>query len=233
MIRKDALCFPAEILTASSTRLIASQCKTTVDALIVGYVRMLNYCRENPLHDLRTMSSDEVWAITGVAIPSPFMGHFFLPSGRLRYFDEYMMPGIKERGGAARRQKAFRERRKSPTPVPRIRKRPEEPSLWFDQAWSAYPKRGGGNPRPLAAKAFAARVREGVDPTLLVDAARRYAKYCEATNRVGTEYVMQASTFFGTGGRWQEEWVAPVRAQPKDELDNILDEVNQSYALNA
>jgi hypothetical protein len=233
MIRKDALCFPRELLVSHVVPLLATLCKTDAANVVVGYLRLADYCREHLLHDLRHMSDEEMGVITQVAEVQPFRTHFVTGSGRLRYFDEYMMPGAKERMGAARRQKAFRERRKSPAPVPRIRKRAEEPSLWFDQAWAAYPKRGGGNPRPLAAKAFAARVRDGVDPALLVDAARRYAKYCEATNRVGTEYVMQASTFFGTGGRWQEEWLAPVRAQPKDELDNILDEVNQSYALNA
>lgn len=233
MIRKDALCIPRELLVSHTISLLAMACNAHADGIMVGYLRLADYCRENPLHDLRQMGDDEMKVITQIAEVQAFRAHFVVASGRLRYFDEYMMPGVKERAGAARRQKTFRERRKAPAPPVRIRKREEKPDLWFDQAWAAYPKRGGGNPRPLAAKAFASRVREGADPQALVDAAVRYGKYCAATNRVGTEYVMQASTFFGTGGRWQEEWSAPVRAQPKDELDNILDEVNQSYALNA
>lgn len=76
----------------------------------------------------------------------------------------------------------------------------------FQKAWDAYPKRAGSNPRKLALKAFQARVSEGVDPKTLIEATERYRRFVETSGKVGTEYVLQASTFFGPHERWKDEY---------------------------
>jgi hypothetical protein len=82
----------------------------------------------------------------------------------------------------------------------------------FDACWDAYPKRAGGNPRASAQRAYAARVREGVPDDELLAGVERYAAYIRATGKERTEYVKQASTFFGVDRHWQEPWDVPVSA---------------------
>lgn len=91
----------------------------------------------------------------------------------------------------------------------------------FDVAFSAMPTRHGGNPRPRAAKAYRARLREGATPEALADAARRYAAHCKATGRVGTPYVMQAATFFGPDGHWQQPWDDTAPPSTPDRADAL------------
>lgn len=79
----------------------------------------------------------------------------------------------------------------------------------FDRAWSRYPPRSGGNPRKQAREAWNARRREGVSVEDLSNGLDRYIAYVEATGKVGTEYVMQARTFFGPAHRYAETWDAP------------------------
>lgn len=44
---------------------------------------------------------------------------------------------------------------------------------------------------------------------MLLAGVQRYARYCEATGRVGTEYVKQGRTFFGPGRHFEEPWELP------------------------
>lgn len=231
MIRKGALCFPSELLTSHRVRIAATLCEVSEDAVIVGYLRLMEWCNQNIDHDLPCMADDKMRGITGISKIADFRALFTMDNGRLRYFDEYMAPGIKERVGAARRQKAWRERQKAPPPPKRQPKTPQ-PDMLFDAAWACYPARSGGNPKPAALKAWTARVREGVNPQEMLDATQRYAAYCSASGRINTEFVMQGQTFFGKGERWKEAWVAPARAGRDEEvLDNIMSEVSSAYAI--
>lgn len=85
----------------------------------------------------------------------------------------------------------------------------------FAQAWKAMPKRAGHNPKARAERAFRARLRDGCSPGDMIAGVERYARYCDAMGKTGTEYVMQGATFFGPdkpfeqpyaiatdGGRW-------------------------------
>lgn len=75
----------------------------------------------------------------------------------------------------------------------------------FEEIWSAYPSRGdAGNPKLGAYKAVRARVRSGDDPTDLLKAARGYALHCRGSQKDGTEFVLQAQTFFGPREPWRE-----------------------------
>jgi len=76
----------------------------------------------------------------------------------------------------------------------------------FEIAWSHYPARSGGNSEAKALKAFTARIKSGIAPQELIDGVIRYASWCHATGKAGTEFVKQASTFFGPDLHFQEPW---------------------------
>lgn len=73
----------------------------------------------------------------------------------------------------------------------------------------AYPKRAGSQPWDRAAKACRARITEGATWPELIEGAKRYAAYCRATGKIGTEYVMQVATFYGPERHYLGEWTAP------------------------
>lgn len=79
----------------------------------------------------------------------------------------------------------------------------------FDAMWGFFPKRNGGNPKQSALKAWNARKREGYTATQMTEGVIRYAVWCEATGKVGTEYVKQAASFFGPDKHFLESWEAP------------------------
>lgn len=88
----------------------------------------------------------------------------------------------------------------------------------FSQIWAIYPRRAGSNPRKAAYTAFYARVREGVGVGSLGEAVARYATFCEATGKVGTEFVQQGQRFFGPDGGWRELWITPAAPVHMDKL---------------
>ncbi len=86
----------------------------------------------------------------------------------------------------------------------------DEPSQEFLLAWNSYPKRDGPNPRKTAWDAWKARIRAGTDPSELLAGVKRYAAWIEDKGQSGTRFVMMASTFFGPGEHWREEY-APAK----------------------
>ena len=126
---------------------------------------------------------------------------------RLKTEDLRTSPRKTPRGGdAGKRLRSARE--------------PEVPPE-FEAAWQDYPKRAGSNSKRDALKAWLARRREGVSAETMHSGVRRYAAFCEDAGKVGTEYVMQATRFFGRGGHYAESWNAPTQtaaippAQPR------------------
>ena len=87
---------------------------------------------------------------------------------------------------------------------------PDEPPE-FTEFKSLYPKRSGSQPWKRALKAINARLRKGSTWHDILDGAKRYAVYCEATDRIGTEYVMQAATFCGPELHFLEPWKPPPK----------------------
>jgi hypothetical protein len=81
----------------------------------------------------------------------------------------------------------------------------------FERAWSAYPSRDGSNPKVGAYSAFRARVAEGADPEQLVTAATHYDIECRRKQRVGTEFVLQAATFWGKKTEAWLQYVEPPK----------------------
>lgn len=80
----------------------------------------------------------------------------------------------------------------------------------FDSAWAEYPKRAGGNSRRDALKAWNARLAAGDTAGAMLAGVRRYAEFCAATGKIGTEFVKQAATFFGPSRHFAEPWSIPA-----------------------
>ena len=86
----------------------------------------------------------------------------------------------------------------------------QEYSPEFEQAWQEYPKRAGGNSKSAAFKAWKARIREGVTPETMLDGVKRYAAWVRVSGNTGTQFVKQASTFFGPDRHFEESWEVPA-----------------------
>lgn len=85
----------------------------------------------------------------------------------------------------------------------------------FAQAWAQFPKRSGNNPRLDALKAWKARLAQGVNPDEMLAGVCRYAAFCDATGKVGTEHIMRGSTFFGPGKPYEQDFTPPQKPGPK------------------
>lgn len=79
-------------------------------------------------------------------------------------------------------------------------------TLDFEQAWASYPKRYGSNPKRAAYRAWHATLKRGSAPSELLSGTQRYAAWCDAEGKTGTEFVKQARTFFGREEHWREDW---------------------------
>jgi hypothetical protein len=86
----------------------------------------------------------------------------------------------------------------------------EAPDDEFEVAWKALPKRSGNNSMRAALKAWRARLREGVKPAAMIEGAKRYYEFCEATGKIGTEYVKQGATFFGPDRHFEQDFTLPA-----------------------
>lgn len=71
-----------------------------------------------------------------------------------------------------------------------------------------YPKRPN-NPWPLAFKQYNSRIKEGYTHEEIKVGLTRYVTYCDKTGKTGSEFVLQASTFFGINLRWEDEFEIP------------------------
>jgi hypothetical protein len=93
---------------------------------------------------------------------------------------------------------------------------------FFNKVWESYPKRLGNNPKVMAYRAYNARRAENISPEVLAAGVRRYKAFCDATGKTGTEFVMQASTFFGPRYEFEEEWKLPT-------VENIQPRTNEEW----
>ncbi|WP_336488757.1 DUF1376 domain-containing protein [Methylobacterium nigriterrae] len=65
----------------------------------------------------------------------------------------------------------------------------------FEEFWSAYPERGGDNPRKPAAEAYAAAVRRGVTHAAIMAGIEAYRAELTEAQKIGTEFVAHAATW--------------------------------------
>ncbi len=98
----------------------------------------------------------------------------------------------------------------------------------FQKLWAMYPKRAGGNPKRKAFKAYQARLNQGYQYDDMHAGVLRYSLYCAATDRFGTEFIMQAATFFGPDERFLEPYDLPRKTE-KDELRGMSREQALNY----
>lgn len=101
----------------------------------------------------------------------------------------------------------------------------------FEQAWTAYPKRHGANPKRDALQAWNARRKEGVSSDDMIDGVLRYGKHLAASGKVGTEYVMQAKRFFGPNRLFGEPWEARAPTAPASRQQQL--EANNRAAVES
>lgn len=73
-----------------------------------------------------------------------------------------------------------------------------------------YPERNGSQPWQRARRAIDARLREGATWEQILDGTRRYAAWCKATGKLGTETVKQAATFCGPEREFLKPWNLPA-----------------------
>ena len=121
------------------------------------------------------------------------------------------MEGIVEEGMGSHTDRTHSE---APTDTNRHAYEPE-----FLEAWNAYPKRSGANPKRRAARAWAARRREGVSAETMYQGTLRYAAYVVATKQDATQYVKQAATFFGPDRDYDESWEISSEATKRHRSD--------------
>lgn len=89
----------------------------------------------------------------------------------------------------------------------------------FAEFWSAYPRRDGPNPRKPAEQRFSSLVKAGVDPGMMIEAAKKLAVDEAARGNVGTRFIPQAVTWLNQQ-RWADH--AAVAAQQQAEAEEHL-----------
>lgn len=129
-------------------------------------------------------------SLRGGAGAAPRISHSFEP------VNESVNEPIKNTGASAKASAPARPAKQDYSPE-------------FETAWQAYPKRAGGNSKSGAFKAWKARLKDGVKPEDMLAGVKRYAAYARATGSVGTQFVKQATTFFGPDRHFEESWQAP------------------------
>ena len=99
----------------------------------------------------------------------------------------------------------------TPKPKPSAAPYPDD----FEAAWSAYPKRAGGNPKKSAFKAWSARRKQGVPAETMQAGVERYAQFIRAKGDERTEFVMQGQRFFGPNAEYDNDWLPPAARTPQ------------------
>eukprot|EP01037_Dinobryon_pediforme_P020154 gene20154-20704_t len=96
-----------------------------------------------------------------------------------------------------------------------------QPGSRFPEFWAAYPKRSGNNSRKDAAARFDRIVKSGADPGMIIDGARRYAIWCDATGKTRTEFIQQAPTWLNANG-WENDYAVTPAEAKQSEIQDLL-----------
>ena len=99
----------------------------------------------------------------------------------------------------------------------------------FEAAWKKYPKRAGNNPKADANRAWSARRKEGVTIDAMNAGLDRYIAYCQATDKIGTELVMQAARFFGKSRPFEQEFALPHTEGKQSALERRNDAALEEF----
>lgn len=101
------------------------------------------------------------------------------------------------------------ETESEPPVVPQRGARRIETPPEFIRFREVYPDRAGDQNWRRALHACQARIAEGHTWAEILDGAERYARFIEATGKLGTEYVKQAATFCGPDKAFLNPWIPP------------------------
>jgi len=103
---------------------------------------------------------------------------------------------------------------------------------WFVEFRQVYPERAGDQGWRKAEKASNARIAEGHTTAEFIAGAKRYAAYCSAAGKTGSEYVKQAATFLGPDKPFLLPWTAPPKPETAtDQLLRMLDNRDNSRVI--
>jgi hypothetical protein len=97
----------------------------------------------------------------------------------------------------------------SPTPLRVKVSRDADLSWWLDFKL-AYPNRAGDQGWRKAQRAAQARLDDGHTSDEMIEGAKRYAAFIDATGKTNTEYVKQACTFLGPDKPFLLPWKLPA-----------------------
>lgn len=87
--------------------------------------------------------------------------------------------------------------------------------LDFENVWTNYPKRPGAS-KQGSLKAWRARIKSGVDPSVMVEGVKRYAEYCKASG-IEPQFIKQPATFFGPDEHYLADWTpTTTQTTPKE-----------------
>lgn len=98
------------------------------------------------------------------------------------------------------------------------RSKPTEPASRFDEFWQCFPRRDGPNPRKPAEQKFNALVKTGVDPQIMIDAARKLAADEQKRGNIGTRFIAQAATWLNQT-RWIDHAAIAFEETAQTEID--------------
>jgi len=74
----------------------------------------------------------------------------------------------------------------------------------FETTWAVYPRRNSPSNKASGFKAWRARINEGHKAKSIHEGVKNYAKFCEKEGILTTEFVKQASTFFGPNCHFED-----------------------------
>jgi len=77
---------------------------------------------------------------------------------------------------------------------------------WFEGLWVDYPRRKDGNSKAKTYACCMRRIKEGYSENYLHEKTRVYAAHCESEGKIGTNFVLMGSTFFGSDLRFDDIW---------------------------
>lgn len=125
-------------------------------------------------------------------------------------------PQMKEEGG-----KKEEEGKKESSRSVAVATRPSA-DLKFEEFWRVYPRRDGPNPRKPAEQKFCALVKTGVNPDVMIQAARQLATDEAKRSNIGTRFIPQAMTWLNQQ-RWSDH--AAVAFAADDGMIEVLDQL--------
>lgn len=93
------------------------------------------------------------------------------------------------------------------------------PDDWMQQLRQTYPRRDGGQSWAALQRLIPAAMSRGATWERILEGSRRYRIWCGRKAITGTEFVMQAKTFYGRDEHW-EEWADFDLRDPKQILED-------------